>query len=329
MRIISLKPVTYDMLISSTIPESSEDEWSSAGSYTEGDTVKVSYDESGEERVAPVRLYQKTATGDNTYPPDDDSTNWLGLGATNRWGMFDQYIMTTTDAAAAATEGAISSYTIVFGTSKTTHIGLFNLQATSIEVEFKRGASGDFKTYDHVNFPYRCDQDYHPYQFRRETRTWSDYFFGDFVFKNNIVIPIPRELVSYTKITFNESRIGYKAKCGACACGVSFEPGLAVYGAKVGIRSFSRKQRDEYFGYMYLKKGNNARKMDIDVNINKSLFSKAYAVFTAADGVPAIFQGVDGQDYEPFLVYGFTNSFEMVAEKGNIFECNLDIEGLI
>ena len=398
MKIISLKPVTYDFLIDNvdtTLAESTEDEWLESETYASGAVLKASFGSSvdgdrevftatsgqtlftfahipgeidvyksgvevikpggytetsadmtllsgaalgtkveiiktgDDDRVAPIKLYEKTSTVTNTYPPGDDGTNWLDTGATNRWGMFDQFVTTSSASTIAAVSGTPSTYSVKINSSKADYIGLFNVGASQIDVQYENTFLGALTDYNPTNFHVRCDQDYHPFTLRRNTLTLTDYFFGAFIFKSSILIPIPKDLVSYVKITFTESRVGYFASCGMCVAGVGYDIGKTQYGASASILSFSRKERNDYFGYTYLKKGNFAKKMDLDINVDNEKYTKVYNVLAAADGVPAIFQGNNNTDYEPFLIYGFVVSFDMILEYLNMSECTLEVEGLI
>ncbi len=337
MKIISLKPITHDFLIDdadSSLAKDTATEWASTGTYSENDEVKVSFEEgSATEYIAPIKKYRKTATSgedSNPYPPDDDGTNWLDIGPTNRWGMFDQYISTVSASTVAATSTVPSTFSIKINTSKCDYIGMFNIGAKQISVEYQASGAGSLVDYNTTNFPIRCDRDYDPWSFNRITRSYTDYFFGEWIWKSDILIPLPINFVTYVKITFIENKIGSFASCGMCVAGNSYFIGKTQYGASSGILSFSRKERNEYFGTTYLKKGNFAKKMDLDVMIKNTKYNKVHSILTAADGVPAIFQGNnESTNFEPFLVYGFTKSFNMSLQYQSHSECDLEIEGLI
>ena len=290
--------------------------------------IKTGYDE----RVAPVRTYKMTSTVTNVYPPDDDLTNWLKIGATNRWKMFDQYVFTSSEAVSACTDTLVpSTFTIEINTGNTNYLGLFNLDCSSIEIQYKKGTSGDWLEFNPTNFPKVQEiVNYYPYEFERETKVWLDYLFGDFVFKRDLIFPIQWDKVSSMRIKFINNQIGAKASCGMCVCGQSYFIGKTQYGASSGILSFSRKVRDEYTGNLYLKKGNNAKTIDIDVSILNEQYNKIHSVLTAADGVPIIAQANnEGTNYEPFMAYCFVKSLDMTLQYATHSECNLELGGLI
>ena len=284
--------------------------------------------------VAPIRTYQCVTGNTGEYPPDDDGTYWLGLGASNKWKMFDQFVITSSYSSTAATTGTPSDFEIIINTNKMTELGLFNMNAKDIYVSF----STDNSTYTaltQVNYPkeVRLLDDYYPYTFSRDTKTWTDYLFGEFSWKRDILIPIPKRSVSYVKVKFSYDGVGEYAGCGMCVAGTSYVAGKTQYGAKSGILSYSRKETDSYFGYTYLKKGNYAKIMDIDVMVENAKFNKVFALLAASDGLPVILQGnndIDGAiNYEPFLIYGFVRSFDLVLEYPTYSECTIEFEGLI
>ena len=330
MKMISLKPVTFDFLVSSTLTASTESEWSSDGTYAENDVVKVSKSEDGTENVAPIKTFKKTSTSTNVYPPDDDGTNWLDLGATNRWGMFDQYVLSTSASTTAATSIIPSEFTVEIDSGNANYLGLFNLNCSKIYVEYKK-STGDYKEFNEINFPNIKEiQNYYPYEFHRDTKVWRDYLFGDFVWKRNMIFPIQWDKISSLRIKFENSAEGQCAECGMCVVGQSYYIGDTQQGASSGLLSFSRKDRNEYTGDTYLKKGNNARKMDIDVLVDNNKYNKIDSIMTSADGVPVILQGNNfGTYYEPFMVYGFVASFELVLKYATKSLCTIEAEGLI
>ena len=331
MKIISLKKMSQADLISSDLPGPSVNEWAVGTAYTtDSADIKVSKDEDDND-IAPIKTFRCVLDNTGVYPPDDDGTNWLDLGATNRWAMFDEYVMSSSASTTPATSTVASGFTVSINTSKMTDVALFNLGVKNIYVEYSSGG-GAYAPLTQANFPnqVRLTEDYYPKKFYRYTKNYTDYLFGDWVWKRDVIIPIPQSSVSYVRIWFQNTTIGEYASCGQCVSGISYEIGKTQYGASSGILSFSRKERNDYFGITYLKKGNFAKKMDLDVMITNDKYNKVYSLLADADGVPAIFQGNNtGSNYEPFMIYGFTKSFNMSLQYQSHSECDLEIEGLI
>ena len=83
MRVIPPLDISTGILTSSTIAEPSvgESAWVSGTTYNVGDQVIL---------VSTHRKYQRLITGAGTITPDLDVTNWLDIGSTNKYAMFDK-----------------------------------------------------------------------------------------------------------------------------------------------------------------------------------------------------------------------------------------------
>ena len=83
-------------LLSSNVSESLHSEWDSGVTYSTGDRVYVTLESDGTTERTPHRIFESTA-GSNTgnYPPDSPS-QWVLVGSTNRWRMFDEFVSSQT-----------------------------------------------------------------------------------------------------------------------------------------------------------------------------------------------------------------------------------------
>ena len=135
--------------------------------------------------------------------------------------------------------------------------------------------------------------------------------------------------VSYMEIEFTNDTVGEYASCGQCVCGRGADIGKSQYGIQTGILSYSKKDRDDTYGYTYLKKGNNAKTLDVDLKLEASQYNRVSALLTAVDGVPCILNANQSTDYEPLIVYGFIKSHGMTLNTVNKVEYNIEYEGLI
>jgi len=121
MDIIKPVTVTNDILTSSNVTEDDHNEWSSATTYADGDNVIV---------IGTTHKVYESLVGSNTNndPTTDDGTNWLELGATNRWKAFDQKIadqVSNTDSI---------TYQFNDANSNITSLSMFGLDGTSCNV---------------------------------------------------------------------------------------------------------------------------------------------------------------------------------------------------
>jgi hypothetical protein len=85
MKVIEPITITNTILSSSNVAENDYTAWSSGTSYSIGDKVMV---------VGTTHKNYESKTNSNlgNDPTTDDGTNWIDLGATNRWKAFDQKI---------------------------------------------------------------------------------------------------------------------------------------------------------------------------------------------------------------------------------------------
>ena len=327
-----------------------EAEWKSAiGDPEKEDIVKVSFNEDGSIPVRPVRLYQKTTSTGNTYPPDDE-VGWSCLGATNRWAMFDQIIMTSSEAENNGGGAALSTapgfdpsmpphtshsfFTVTINTSNANRLCFFNLNASYLGLEFQDRAGGVFYPYTNNRYPTTTLINYDPYEFPEKDSDWKIKFLGDSADRQTLVIEIPEKTVSYMRITIASNIAGRVASCGQCVWGYAAHIGDTQYGASANILSYGRKERNEYYGSVYLKPGNNAKKMNIEVVVENTDYNNVYDLFEATDGLPCVFQGNNDEegydhDYTPFMIYGFTKSFDLIMAYYSQSDCNLEVEGLV
>ena len=346
MDIITLKQIEDSDLIPSTessyLDDSVKTEWKLT-SPEKDDIVKVSWEENGSTPLRPVRLYQKTTSIGNNYPPDDN-IGWSPLGPTNKWAMFDQTIMTSSEgenghatsnsAASMTPPPGHSFFTVKINTSNANRLCFFNLSASYLGLQFQDGASGVLYDYTSTRYPTTTSIDYDPYEFPVKEGDWKINFLGESADRQTLVIEIPEKAVSYVRITIASNIIGRTVSCGQCVWGHASYIGVTQYGATANILSYGRKVRNESYGGMYLKPGNNAKKMNIDVLIENTDYNNVYDIFEATDGIPCVFQGNNDEEgynhnYTPFIIYGFTKSFSMILQHWSQSNCNLEVEGLI
>ena len=84
-------------LLSSNVSESLHSEWASGTTYAAGDRVYVTLESDGTTERTPHRIFE-SLVGSNlgNYPPDSPS-QWVLVGSTNRWAMFDEFVSSQTE----------------------------------------------------------------------------------------------------------------------------------------------------------------------------------------------------------------------------------------
>jgi len=147
----------------------------------------------------------------------------------------------------------------------------------------------------------------------------------------SLIIPIPKEDFSQTKIEFINNTSGVTAKCGQYVCGLKNYIGESQFDANSGMLSFSRRIRNEYTGEMELIKGANVKTLDVDLQIMNTEYNRIYALLSMLDGIPCVFQANNDSStkYEPLIVYGYIDSFNLILRGALYSDCNLTIKGMI
>ena len=113
-------------LLSSNVSTASEPSWASGTTYSTGD--RVVYD-----AVTPHVIYEalRSTTGD--IPPDSPA-DWVRVGSTNRWAMFDGISQSVTERG--------TSIDVTVGVPDfADRVALFNLQADSVQVVVRSGTT--------------------------------------------------------------------------------------------------------------------------------------------------------------------------------------------
>ena len=295
MKVIIPTNVDDTVLLASTVSEDDAPEWNSSLSYSVGDLVII---------VATHQRYEALTANSNT-PPAENPADWLLLGMTNRWQMFDQKVGTVT----SATE----TITVDLTPGLVTALALLEVEAVTIDVTMTDTTEGlvyqqSFGLYDPTGII-----------------DWWHYFFEDIRAKRDLVIT---GLPSYRNATLTvtaTSSVGAPVSIGSLVLGKLRVFWEAVdYGASVGIQDYSRKERDAFGNYEVVErrfsKTANWKFLihDSDVDIFQRQLSELRA--TAAVYI--------GSKHESNIIYGFYRDFDVVISYPTFSECSIELEGL-
>ena len=300
MKIIRPVTVTDSVLDSSNIPEDDYNEWEVGTTYAEGDNVIV---------LSTHRIYE-SLVGSNlgNDPVTDDGTNWLDIGATNRWRAFDN---TITDQAQATT-------TITYSfdpQSLVNSIAFFNLDATDIEVTVTDATEG--VVYDEtVSLLDNGAVD-----------GWWGYFFEPIIRKPEIVL---FDLPNYVNATLDVSintNTGDTAKVGQIVFGNQKTIGLTTYGTSLGIQDYSTKDTDA-FGNVVITKRRFAQIVDYDVRTLTNSVRDIQKTLAEYRATPIVYSGTDDGTYGD-LVYGYYRSFGINISTPVYSDATVEVEGLV
>lgn len=301
MDIIKPITVTDSVLTSTNIAENDYAEWNSGTTYAIGDKV-IS--------VTTHRIYESvTASNLNNDPTTDDGTNWLNIGATNRWKAFDNYlsdpVSNTTSIQYTLTppNGSIPSA-----------VALLNLKGISANVTVTDSVDGEVYNTDIALLDNRNIVD------------WYTYFFEEQVQREEaLFLDIPPYIGAVVSVTVQEE-VGQTAELGQLVFGFLSDVGLTVYGTAIGIEDYSIKSRDA-FGNAIIVQRNFSQTVDFDVKFETQNARKIQKTLAALRATPVVYLGSTDVSYGT-LVYGFYRRFDITLETPSYAFASIEVEGL-
>ena len=297
MKVIAPTSITDAVLVSCSVPENDHAEWNAATAYLAGQKVIT---------AATHKVYEALAAN-TSEPPESSPTQWLDLGATNRWRMFDNKVGTLTSAT-----GSIS---VTLAPGIVTGVALFGVNAATVTVTLNDPTDG-------VVFSRAVDmQDY------TGIADWYAYFFEDVRRKPSLIV---EGLPSYRNAQLTIAVSGGVAETvsiGSLVIGKlrKFADNILA-GASVGIQDFSRKERDAFGNFQIVERAfaDLARWRFIVPNNRLDAMRETLAALRAK---PAVYIGSDR--FSSTTIYGFFRDFEPVIEYPEHTEVSIQIEGLV
>ena len=287
---------TDAILTASNVAADDASEWSSATSYTTGDKVVV--------LGTTQRLYEALQDNTDSFPPDN-STDWIDLGAINRWKMFDGGTNTQT----------VNSDSIVVTVEPDRIINafsIFNIEAAEINVVMTDAQEGVVfdETYNLVD--------------NGGIDSWYNYFFEDIVFIDQLAdLTLPAYGSPSIDITITNT--GADAKCGLLVIGTEADIGTTIFGTSVGIRDFSRKEADA-FGNFNVVERRFFRLVDYDARVPTDKVQYVQRLLSSRRALPTVYIG--NVDNPETIVYGYYRDFDIVLSNPAFSNATIEVEGL-
>lgn len=285
-------------LVSTNVPASAKAEWNAGTTYAIGTVVK-------DTRTTPHREYESAQGSNLNHDPKTSPTWWTDLGATNQYKMLDDYTSSQT------TNSGSIAVTLSVPTKGDT-LGLFGLTGESVRVVSKSGGVVvSDETYDLAT---------------STTSSWSDYFFAEFEYRSDIVIPL---LGYYNSLTIELTiTAAGTASCGHVVVGLASQIGDTQYGAKVGILDFSVKNTTDFGDTELLQRG-YAKKGDSDIWVPTDRVDQVTRKLYALRATPCLWNmNNDNSDLESLIVFGFFRDISVTLQYESVSLCNVEIEGL-
>ena len=296
MKVIKSIVTTDAILTSSNILENEYSTWVSGTSYAA--LARVIYQH---------KIYERVIAGAGTTTPDIDQVNWLYISYTNRWRMFDNIISNTSSRVGGIT------FTLTPNQPVDSLI-LLNVNAASVRVVMNDSVDGIVYDRTVVLSGKESVVDYY------------SYFFNNIAEKKTTATFLDIPSYPTATITVTISSGSNLAEVGEVIYGTMTVVGRTNYNTVIGIKSFSRKEVDE-FGNVTVVKRRNSKYCEYDIDIDNYKLSEIQRFFSDIDSVPCVFIGNENMD--ELVVYGFYSEFKATIAYPTVSKCTLRVEGLI
>lgn len=257
--------------------------------------------------VSSHRIYESLIGGNIGNTPHKSPTQWLDLGMTNRWRVFDQSVTSQTE--------QVDSISYVVQTKgRVDGVALLNLSAAEAVITARESGGGAI-VYGPSTYSLRSSLP--------STSFWS-WFFDPIEFKRDFVdIDFPPYLNLQLTITLNDT--GNTVKCGAIVVGLSKTLGTSLVGASTGITDYSVKSQDDFGNYNVTER-TFRKNGSFSIMVDRIASDGVQAVLEQYRATPVVYVGSSA--YSSAIIYGFYRDFTVSIDAATYSICTIDVEGL-
>lgn len=295
MKVIKPTTITTAMLVSTTATNSVT-AWNPVTAYVLNDIAYL---------ASTHRKYQRLVAGTTATSPELDSVNWLDIGPTNDWAMFDSEVSTQTSEA--------SPLTVVVKPGLANSLAFFGLEGTELEITVRDALAGAIVYTTTVSLEGSIVTD------------WYEYFFEPFDQLSEVVLT---DLPPYGDAHITASVTGGgTVKCGVLAVGSVYELGDTLAGASSSINDYSRKETDEFGTTTFVRRAYSKR-MTVRIVVPNTRLNRTQQTLADLRATPCVWVGSNADGYEVLSVFGFYKSFSIDIAYATTSFCSLEIEGL-
>lgn len=291
MQIIKPTTITEAMLVSSTLTESEHPAWNAATAYTVGARVIYAH-----------QVWERLVAGTTAGAPSTDATNWVLVGPTNQWAMFDQRAGTVSSSA--------SDITVVVRPGLVRGIALLDVTASSVIVTMSRDGVEIYRREVGLNTGIGVIDAY-------------TYCFSEIVMKRTVVLT---DLLPYGDADITITFSGTTAvSVGTCVLGNLQDLGGTRQGMQLGILDYSVKQTSE-FGVTTLVERDYAPRITVPIAVKRQLVSHVARKLSEIRATPVVWVG-SAQD-DASVVYGYYKDWSIDMQYDQVAFGSINIEGL-
>lgn len=301
MKVIRPIKITPESIVSTTAVDT-EQIWLAGSTYAKA--AKVIYDSL---KDGPS-IYQSVVDGNKGNTPDTSPDDWVRVGPTNRWAMFDGSASTLSESQAG--------FSCSFKPGEMfDSLAFFEVYGVSMRIWVSIEPEGEIvfdRTLDLLNDALIVDG--------------YAYCFEPFDFiRDGLVKGLPPYGLGATVHIeiFGTGRTGV----GEIVVGTLTELGCTEFGAGHGIRDYSRAKEDD-FGNVHLQRGAYAKRANWQIMVEKERHRYVSRILAELRGLPTVFIGSEDTDYEPLVIFGFIKNWDAVIPYPTKTLINVEIQGL-
>lgn len=294
-----VRPITInDTTLTSTSVAETLTEYNAGTSYAVGNQVK---------RDATHHAYESLVGSNTGNTPEDSPEEWLDLGPTNPWAMFDGSNTTQTT---ASTEIEV----VIEPGTRVNSVALIGIDAASVTIVAMLGLTEVYnQTYDLTSSDGVID--------------WYSYFYEEIIRDTDLTVT---DIPSYAGLEITITITGATVACGTCVVGQSVGLGTSLYSPKVGMQDYSRAEEDD-FGNVQLVQRAYAKTGQFNVWCDNSRIGYVGRLLADLRATPVVWIVTDetGAAFNPLTtIYGWYRDWNIEIPYKDRSLCSLDIKGL-
>ena len=298
MQIIDPVAVTDETLTAASLAEDDHAEWLVGTTYNLGDRVIV---------VSVHKVFESAINSNTGHDPaTDDGSNWIEVGATNRWKPFDARIA---DPAVGVTS---ISYEFT-PAQRVSAVALFGLSAESVTVTISDGVTTLVYSQDLTN--YDAIVGWYSWLYSGIDRDTEALF-----------IDLPYLGATSTITVEISAASGVSVAVGQIVFGDLFLVGKTRLGAEVGILDASIKSRDEYNRFVILER-DASESARVPIYTENGNVRRIQRKLKSNRARPLVWIG-DDDPRLGLVIYGFFQDYRQTLSLRDHTEIMLYIEGL-
>lgn len=329
LKVMQPTAMTSAMLVSASLPENDYPAWSATNSYTTGTRVI---------RTTTHRIYQAVAdiTGNaSNITPEADTlhTQWVEIGPTNLWAMFDQRV-------SSRSVGTSSGLSVQIQPGRCNGVALMDMvRVSDFTLEVVWAAESGITQDTTTDYAYgiklrtiitstQIRLVYTANLRQRNVSNWKEYFLEPYAIKTDAFIGFASRNDATITLTVPAPDAGEPVpEIGAFMFGNFIELGDVGRDADAGTESYTVVQTDDW-GISRIVERDYVKRVTYPVLVYNYGLNRLFSTLAELQSKPAVFVGSDDFRYTPYTVYGVVESFNVGGDNGTASICNVNVKGI-